>query len=147
MMDKRLLTLAPFIILTTASGVGAQDPPAAAPQQGAAVRVVTRSATTLTGQPIALPQGAVEVAVSIAEIPVGGALPMHLHPWPRYFYVERGRLRVRYEAAGLTREFGAGEAGVEAVGQWHEARVVGDEPVRVVVFDQVPPGRTNVVNR
>ena len=29
----------------------------------------------------------------------------------------------------------------------NEARVVADEPVALIVFDQVPPGRINVVAR
>ena len=85
--------------------------------------------------------------MSATELPPGGVLPMHRHPWPRYAVVERGRLSVTYEAAGLTREFGAGEAVVEAIDQWHEGRVVGPEPVRLIVFDQVPRGATNVITR
>ena len=85
--------------------------------------------------------------ISVAEIPAGGALPMHKHPWPRIAYVQSGRLRVHYEAAGLVREFGPGEAAVEAIDQWHEGEVVGDAPVRLIVVDQVPPGRSNVVAR
>jgi hypothetical protein len=31
----------------------------------------------------------------------------------------------------------------EAIGQWHEGWVVGAEPVRLIVFDLVPPGAQN----
>jgi quercetin dioxygenase-like cupin family protein len=58
-----------------------------------------------------------------------------------------GRLRVRYEEARLVREFGPGEAVIEAIGQWHEGEVVGAEPVRLIVIDHVPPGETNMVRR
>ena len=122
-----------------------EDTPAGRP--GAAVTVVERARTTVTGQTFEAPPGPLEVVITVTEIPAGGALPMHKHPWPRFAYVERGRLRVRYEAANLVREFGPGEAVVEAVDQWHEGEVVGNDPVRLVVVDQVPPGRSNVVAR
>lgn len=109
--------------------------------------VLARAATTITGQPIVLPPAPLEVVVSRTEIPAGGVLPMHRHPWPRYALVEQGRLRVRYEAANLIREFGPGEVAIEAIDQWHAAEVVGAEPVRLLVIDQVPPGQTNLVRR
>jgi hypothetical protein len=33
----------------------------------------------------------------------------------------------------------------EAVDQWHEGSVVGDEPVRLIIFEILPPGVANVV--
>ena len=122
---------------------------AAAAQQVPAPQstVLNRSAATITGQPIAMPAPGFEVVISRTEIPAGGVLPMHRHPWPRYAIVEQGRLRVRYEEAGLTREFAPGEAVIEAIGQWHEGEVVGAEPVRLIVIDHVPPGETNMVRR
>jgi quercetin dioxygenase-like cupin family protein len=113
----------------------------------AAVTMLARTGTTVTGQRLGPIESPWEAIFSRAQLPPGGALPMHKHPWPRYAYVVSGRLRVSYEEARLVREFGPGEAVVEAVGQWHEARVVGNEPVILFVFDQVPPGQTNVVTR
>lgn len=121
------------------------DAPAGAP--AAAVTVAMRSATTVTGQPLSSPESPFEAVISRSELPAGGVLPIHRHPWPRYAYVLQGRLRVSYEESGLVREFGPGEAVAEALDQWHEGRVLGDEPVTLIVFDQVPPGRTNVVTR
>jgi quercetin dioxygenase-like cupin family protein len=117
------------------------------PPQGAAVTVLERTTTTATGQSLRLPQGPVEVVVSRTEIPAGGVLPMHKHPWPRYAYVESGRLRVHWERAGITREFGPGDVVVEAIDEWHEGAALGETPVALIVFDQVPPGAANVVRR
>ena len=136
-MNRRISALLSLPLLLASAEA---QPPAAS------TNVVVRTSTTVTGQPLVLPQPA-EVVVSVTELPAGGVLPMHKHPWPRYAYVERGRLSVRYEAAGLVREFGPGEAIVEAIDQWHEGRVVGAEPVRIVVIDHVPPGQTNLVRR
>jgi len=129
-------------LLLAIAGASAQTPPPVP-----ATTILNRASSTVTGQPLAFPTGPLEVVVAVTEIPAGGALPMHKHPWPRYAIVERGRLRVSYEEAGLVREFGPGEAVIEAVDQWHEGRVIGPDPVRILVVDQVPPGRTNLVAR
>jgi len=132
------------LALIAATGCAtAQDtgPPAATTAE------IARASATVTGQPLGALPTPYEIVVSTTVLPAGGALPMHKHPWPRYAYVESGRLRVHYEQAGLIREFGPGEAVVEAVEQWHEGAVVGTEPVRLVVIDHVPPGEVNVVRR
>ena len=136
-MNRPLFALLSLPLLMASANV---QPPAASSN------VIVRSSTTITGQPLALPPGA-EVVISVTELPAGGVLPMHRHPWPRYAYVERGQLSVRYVDAGLERVFGPGEAVVEAIDQWHEGRVVGSDPIRIVVIDHVPPGQTNVVRR
>jgi quercetin dioxygenase-like cupin family protein len=142
---KRRLRAGLLAALIAATGCAtAQDrgPPAAA----ASVEIA-RASATVTGQPLGALPAPYEIVVSTTVLPVGGALPMHKHPWPRYAYVESGRLRVHYEQAGLVREFGPGEAVVEAVDQWHEGEVVGPEPVRLLAIDHVPPGQVNVVRR
>ncbi|MGQ0660053.1 cupin domain-containing protein [Sphingosinicella sp.] len=134
---------ATYLLMALPVAVSAAGQEASPPQ----TTILNRASSTITGQPIAMPAPALEVVISRTEIPAGGALPMHRHPWPRYAIVESGRLRVRYEEAGLVREFGPGEAVIEAIGQWHEAQVVGAEPVRIIVIDHVPPGQTNLIRR
>jgi quercetin dioxygenase-like cupin family protein len=48
---------------------------------------------------------------------------------------------------GTVTEVKAGELAIDAVDQWHEAEVVGAEPVRLLVIDQAPPGVANTVRR
>ena len=144
-MNGRMLAAIATSLLAGAAGAQVASPPGSPP--GVTVTVVERTGTTITGQPFAVPPGPLEVVISVALIPAGGALPMHKHPWPRFAFVESGRLRVHYEEAGLVRVVGPGEGVVEAIDQWHEAEVVGDAPVRLIVVDQVPPGRSNVVSR
>jgi len=148
-MNVRLLAAIAASLLAGAAGAQAGGRPTgpSATHPGATVTIAERTVTTITGQPFEVPPGPLEVVISVATIPAGGVLPMHKHPWPRFAYVESGRLRVRYEEAGLVRVVGPGEGVVEAIDQWHEAEVVGDAPVRLIVVDQVPPGRSNVVNR
>ena len=143
------LPILALAFLLSASCPTAEAPSPAAPTApGAAkVTIAARASATATGQELVAPARPFEMVISVSELPAGGLLPMHKHPWPRYVYVDRGRIMVRYEESGLEREFGAGEGIVEAIDQWHEGRVVGAEPVRLIVFDQVPPGQTNVVRR
>lgn len=114
---------------------------------GATVTSLGRYAQTTIAQPLGPLPSPYEVAFSRAVLPPGGVLPMHKHPWPRYALVESGRIRVRYEAAGIEREFGPGEAIIEALDAWHEGAAIGAEPVRILVIDHVPPGRANLVAR
>lgn len=140
-MSKIHATIFLGVLFAGAGAVPAQTPP---PPTST---ILNRASTTITGQPLTAPAAPFEVVISRTELPLGGLLPMHRHPWPRYAIVEQGRLRVRYEEAGLERVFGPGEAVIEAIGQWHEGAVVGTEPVRLIVIDHVPPGATNMERR
>ncbi|MBX7247593.1 MAG: cupin domain-containing protein [Caulobacteraceae bacterium] len=117
---------------------------AAAPIQSTPLATAT---TTWSGQPLNLPQGPIELKAARVVMPVGTALAPHKHPYPRYVHIESGRLSVSNEVTGVTREFGPGEFIVEAIDQWHSGRVVGDEPVILMVIDQAPPGVANVVQK
>ena len=45
------------------------------------------------------------------------------------------------------REAKAGDWMVDAVEQWHEAVVLGDQPVRLMTIDQAPPGKPVTIPR
>ncbi|MET0273176.1 MAG: cupin domain-containing protein [Phenylobacterium sp.] len=133
---KALLILA----LALAAGPAvAQAPPVTTP-----ISVQDR---TLSGQPVLLPQGPVAVTFAETVVPVGGVLPPHKHPFPRYAYVTQGRLRVTNLDTGTVTEVKAGELAIDAVDQWHRAEVIGGEPVRLMVIDQAPAGVVNTIRR
>ena len=111
------------------------------------VTPVTRTTTTMTGQPIALPDGNPEVTVSIYEIPPGARLPQHRHPSIRYGYMLSGRLQVTNADTGTVSDFRQGDFIVESLGQWHSAVNPGNEPIRLLVIDQAPVGATIVEPR
>lgn len=106
---------------------------------------IVRTDKTISGQPLRLPQGQAEIAAAAVEVPAGGSLPIHQHPWSRLVYVERGLIRIINHDTGQSLEFSAGQVLPEVVGQWHEVQAVGASPVRLVVFDIVPPGVNNMV--
>ena len=125
------------------AGKGAAFNASKANTAGASAATVTpilRTRHTISDQPLELPQGEAEMVAVAVDIPAGGALPIHKHPWSRFFYVERGTLRVVNQETGKSMDFKAGQVQAEAVGQWHAGRAIGQGPVRVIVIDLVPPG-------
>lgn len=102
---------------------------------------------TLSGQPVRAPSGDLRVTITQTQLPVGGKLAAHKHPYPRVVQVLAGRLEVRNLDTGQTRQAKAGDWMVDAVDQWHEAVVVGDEPVRLMTIDQAPPGQPVTIMR
>lgn len=102
---------------------------------------------TLTGQPITAPAGKLRVTVSETTLAPGGKLAAHKHPYPRVVQVLSGRLRVTNLDAGTVSEPKPGDWLVDAVDQWHEAVVLGEEPVRLLTIDQAPPGAAVTIPR
>ena len=133
-----LRALSLLAILSLASAAAAQAPPPGRP--------VTIDAT-LSGQPIRAPAGELRVTITQSLIPVGGRLSAHKHPYPRLVNVLAGRLRVTNLETGQVRDVAAGDWLVDAVDQWHEAVVLGDEPVRLMLIDQAPAGAAVTIPR
>lgn len=109
-----------------------------------AVKPVLSTTATASGQPIAVPADP-QLIVSIYEIPPGAVLPVHKHPFPRYAYVLAGDLSVINKDTNQTNRYKTGDFIVEVIGQWHLGRNDGKVPVRLLVMDQVEPGKSNVV--
>jgi quercetin dioxygenase-like cupin family protein len=108
---------------------------------------VLSASVTASGQPIALPQGNVQVVVSTLEIAPGALLPEHKHPFQRYAYVLAGTLRVSNSETGKSEVYKPGDFIVEALGQWHQGGTFGTEPVKLLVIDQIEKDQSNVVLR
>ncbi len=98
-------------------------------------------------QPITLPSGPLRLVVSQYVIPPGSVLPVHRHPYARYAYVQAGRLKITNVQSGVAKIFGPGDVVVEMINIWHSATPVGTETVRLLVFDQLPPGGVATVLR
>ena len=102
---------------------------------------------TLSGQPIRPPAGDLRVTVTQVELPAGGKLAAHKHPYPRLVQVLSGRLEIHNLDTGQTREVKAGDWMVDAVEQWHEAVALGDQPARLMTIDHAPPGKPVTIPR
>lgn len=131
-----------FLILSAASvmaGYSAMADEADMP----VVTQIGKFSTTMTGQPIVLPSGNVEVVTSLYLIPPGKELPVHRHPFPRYGYVLSGELSVTNEVTKKAHVFSSGEFVIESVQQWHRGRSSGSSPLKLLVIDQAPSGTVN----
>ncbi len=128
-------------LLALAGPALAADPP------GPVSTPVTVTTTTWSGQPLTLPQGPVAVTVSRTDLPAGGVLPIHRHPYPRYAYVLSGRLQAVNLDTGATSELKAGEFTVDPIDQWHKAWALDGQPASLLIIDQAPPGQGNMVRK
>jgi quercetin dioxygenase-like cupin family protein len=106
------------------------------------VHPVTRTNTTITGQPIVVPEKP-DVIVSLATFPPGARLPEHQHPHPHYVYVLEGVLTVVNTETNKTFTVKAGDFVVEMQDTWHYGINKGAVPVKLLVIDQVPAGAPN----
>ena len=122
-------------------------PSAAANVPTVEVKPVARTDTTITGQPIVVPEKP-DVLVSIATFPPGARLPEHTHPYPHYVYVLQGVLTVINTDARKTFRVKAGDFVVEMQNTWHYGVNEGKVPVKLLVVDQVPAGvKSNMVRK
>lgn len=116
-------------------------------KQDAAVVVtpILKTAETVSGQPIVLPQKDVQVLVSTYQIAPGATLPEHKHMYPRYGYVLEGIVQVTNAVTGKSNVFKAGDFIVESIGQWHKGANIGTTVAKLLVIDQVEKGQSNVI--
>lgn len=102
------------------------------------VKPIMSTTTTVSGQPIVFPQGPGRVVVGEYIIAPGAVLPLHQHPFPRFAYVLQGQLEVENRDAQQTYHYKPGDVVIEMIGQNHLGRNIGNEPVRLIVFDTTP---------
>jgi quercetin dioxygenase-like cupin family protein len=144
-MEQQMIRLALVAMLSaTFIAIGAVHAEERVPAEQ--VTEIARTTKTATGQPIALPQGPLEVVASIYTLAPGVRLAEHKHPFQRYAYVLQGALMVQ-QAGAASRIYRAGEFVVESVDSWHFGATVGDAPVKLLVIDQSPPGAEITVDR
>ena len=106
------------------------------------VTPVARTNTTVTGQPIVVPDHP-DVVVSIATFPPGARVAEHQHLFPHLVYVLEGVLTVVNTDANKTFEVKAGDFVAEMQNTWHYGVNNGTVPVKLLVIDQVPAGTPN----
>jgi len=142
-----------FLVVALALGacVSASSAQDSAMQPGSAAPAsmstpVVRTALTLSGQPLKLPQGPAEMVAAAVEIPVGGTTTIHQHPWSRFVYVEKGPVRITNQDTGEVKDLEQGTVFAEVVSQWHYGTAPGST-ARLIVIDIVPPGVNNMIMR
>ncbi|HEX9965753.1 MAG TPA: hypothetical protein VGB04_12320 [Allosphingosinicella sp.] len=109
----------------------------------ASSQVNSYATETMSGQRLVAPQGAMEVHVTRDEVP-SGPIPMHMHFWPRYVFVESGEVQVTLLDGGAMQTFTKGQTIVEPLEKWHSGVVVTKKAVLISV-EQTPPGGCNTI--
>lgn len=102
------------------------------------------SSQTMAGQALEVPQGPLQVNVASAVLKTNDEIPVHMHFWARYVYVQSGTVSVTLIDRGITQTFTAGQVIVEPIGLWHKGLVVAG-PATLISVEQVPPGRANKI--
>jgi quercetin dioxygenase-like cupin family protein len=103
---------------------------------------VTTFNTTITGQPLDVPQHP-NVNVAIATFPPGAQLPIHQHPYPHYVYVLEGTLTVVNTQTNETKKFSQGQFFAEMNNTWHFGKNDTNAETKLLVIDQLPQGVTS----
>lgn len=113
--------------------------------EGVTVTPLAEKTETASGQPITLPQKDVRVVVSTFDIAPGATLPVHKHPFARYALVQGGTLQVTNADTGASTTYKTGDFVIEMIGQWHRAKNIGDDAVKLLVIDQIEGAGGNTV--
>ncbi len=85
------------------------------------------------GKRIVYPSGTAEVTGVHVEIPPGAQTNWHKHPFPAFAYMLEGELRVEFSTGG-SKTFKAGDVIAEVIDLLHNGVVIGDKPVKLVMF-------------
>ena len=98
------------------------------------IKRILQTTTTTSGADIEYPKiDDPEVQTLIVEIPPGGETGWHEHPVPAYAYILSGAIEVESEE-GVKKTFKAGDSFAEMVNHAHNGRVLGEEPVRILMI-------------
>ncbi len=109
--------------------------------------LLDKQQVTILDQPITYPKKKpAQISSSIVSLEPGQETGFHKHGAPMYAYILEGTLTVEYDA-GVTKEYPAGTALMEAQGVFHNGTNKGDTTVRVLVVNMGAKGVKNSVER
>jgi quercetin dioxygenase-like cupin family protein len=149
-----LVALGAAALLISACSGGSAEPAAsgsvdASQEVAEAGRQVLMDAEGLTvlDQPVAYPKKKpAEVSSAVVTLEPGQETGWHKHKTPLFVYVLEGTVTVEYEA-GVTKEFPAGTAYLEAEDVFHNGTNMADETVRMLEVSMGAKGAKNTVER
>ena len=114
-------------------------------QDGFDAAPVLKKSETITGQPIGYPiTQNPEVSSVLVTIKAGGESGRHKHPVSPHIYVIEGQVTIEFDD-GKRQRFKAGEAFLEAVDTWHNAKNLGKTPVKMLVVFFGEKGQKNLI--
>ncbi len=148
------IALAATAALITGCGGGDEEPtasglPEASQDATGAGRQTLLEAQELTAldQQIAYPKKTpAQVSSYIVQLEPGQETGWHRHRVPVYVYILEGTVTFEYDA-GVTKEYQAGTAFMQAEDIWHNGTNAGDSPVRMLTVYFGAEGKKNTVER
>jgi len=133
------ITAASILLAFAAAAVQAQEPlnaellKAAPAPRGLTVAPVLKTSVTVLGQPVVYAKTENPEVISVVQTYApGGETGWHYHLLSSHIYVLEGVLSLEM-ADGQKREFQAGQAYMESVRTWHNARNLGAVPLKLLV--------------
>jgi quercetin dioxygenase-like cupin family protein len=136
-------------IVSTAAAQQAQPAAGATDEAlpaGFETKPVLKSGKTAEGDPLQFPRTEKPEIVSvIGTLQPGGRTARHQHPIPVYVYVMEGELEVQTDGHAA-RQYKAGDAFLESVNMWHQARNKGSTPTRILVVFVGEEGKPTTIN-
>ena len=118
----------------------------AAATPGQEVLLDAQQLTVLDQQIVYPKKKPARVSSSIVQLEPGQETGWQKHNTPMFAYVLEGTVSVEYDA-GVTKEFSAGTALMEAVDVWYNAVNKGEQPVRILVVSMGAKGAKDTVQR
>lgn len=107
-------------------------------------REVTRISTTMSGQPLVLPEAA-EIRSLLYVTGSNTNFPVHQHIYPRMLYILDGEMDIIDSESHEIRKLRQGDFLIEAIRRWHWGENNGKSQVRMLVLDVVPKDSANNV--
>jgi len=102
---------------------------------------------TALDQQIAYPKKTpAQVSSYIIPLEPGQETGWHRHRVPLYAYILEGTVSFEYDA-GVTKDYAAGTAFMQAEDVWHNGTNIGDVPVRMLTVYMGAEGKKNLVER
>jgi quercetin dioxygenase-like cupin family protein len=116
-----------------------------AEQQEVSVTAVMKSSSTIGGQKIEYPKTEkAEMASVLVEIQPGKENGRHMHSVPTYVHVLEGTMTVEFED-GTRQTFKAGSGFLEVVNTVHNAKNLGEVPLKLLVVFVGEEGKPNLI--
>jgi quercetin dioxygenase-like cupin family protein len=109
------------------------------------VTAVMKGSMTISGQKIEYPKtDKAEMASILVEIQPGKENGRHMHSVPTYVHVLEGTMTVEFED-GSRQTFKAGSGFLEAMNTLHNARNLGEVPLKLLVVFAGEEGKPNLI--
>ncbi|MCI0654694.1 MAG: cupin domain-containing protein [Methylococcaceae bacterium] len=133
------------VIATASLLLAVALPQTLAAQTGFSATPVLTGSKTITGQALRYPNTqSPEVSSVLVAIEPGGESGRHKHSVAPQIYVIEGEVTIEFDD-GKQKNFPAGKAFLEAVNTWHNAKNLGDKPLKMLVVFFGEKDRKNMI--